>query len=352
MSRKLVLLLKMLAASAALIGVSVIILSRTGGKDATDGATEYFFGMGTSESLTLYNVKTSKKDELIDRIKLLLTDDTENIISRRREGSELYRLNSEYKPGKAYTGLSDELYSVISLSLAISADCEGAFDISVRPLSGLWGIEEKTTEEFAVPSESEIAEALSLVGYNHVSVAENSVTLDISGMELDLGACGKGYALDRVKSALDEAGAGGAVVSCGGSILVYGDKGDGNGFKVGIRDPFKEDGSVTGYLEFAPGSMRFVSTSGDYEKYIEKDGARYHHILDTRTGRPADSGLSSVTVIAENGLVSDALSTACFVLGEEKSKPLLEKYGCEAVFIAKDGQMSFTDGAKKLYRDA
>ncbi len=352
MSRKLILLLKMLALSAAMIGVSVLILKQREGKTTSDSQTEYFFAMGTSQSLTLYGVPASMRQGQTERIKAILSDETEKLISWRREDSEIYKLNASYVAGEPYEEISDELYSVIETSLDIAGLSGGACDLTVRPLADLWGIEEKSEEEFSVPPDEDIENVLKLTGYEHVKLKDGALIIDRQGVQLDFGACGKGYALDKVRAFLDTGNVGGAVVSCGGSILVYGSREDGKDFKVGIRDPFKDDGSVRGYLSVPEGSCLFVSTSGDYEKYIEKDGKRYHHILDTKTGRPADSGLSSVTVTADNGLVSDALSTACFVLGEEKSLPLLEKYGCSAVFIDREGKMSFAGNARDMYKDS
>ncbi len=351
MSRKLTLLIKMLALSAVLIGVSALILKHRAGSEVSGVRTEYFFGMGTSESAALYGVTDAEKEELIGLLKELLSGKTEELISWRLPESEAARLNASYKEGEPCTGVSSELYKVIEESLGIAKASGGAFDITIRPLAALWGIEEKSAEDFFVPSDEDIKKALSLTGYSHVKLKDGSVIIDRQGVQLDFGACGKGYALDRVLELLASRDVPGAVVSCGGSILVYGSRDDKTDFKVGIRDPFKEDGSVKGYLSIPKGRTCFVSTSGDYEKYIEKDGVRYHHIFDTVTGRPADSGLASVTVIADNGLTSDALSTACFVLGEDKSLPLLEKYGCQAVFIDKSGQVSFAGGAEKMYNE-
>ena len=133
---------------------------------------------------------------------------------------------------------------------------------------------------------------------------------------------------------------------------MYGAKKDGSSFRVGIRDPQGDAEDMTGYLEFASNSNTCVSSSGDYEKFIEKDGTRYHHILNRTTGYPAESGLASVTVVCQNGLYSDALSTACYVLGYEKSLPLLQKYKAEAVFIDKENQVTVTDGLKEQYHAA
>ncbi|MBQ9279072.1 MAG: FAD:protein FMN transferase, partial [Lachnospiraceae bacterium] len=191
------------------------------------------------------------------------------------------------------------------------------------------------------------------VMYEH----DNYVVFDKEGMMLDLGATGKGYALDVAYEMLTEHNISGAMVSVGGSILIYGTKDsykkEDNTWKVGIRDPKGSQEDLIGYLEYPceEGFSRYISTSGSYEKYIEKDGVRYHHIYDSKTGYPASSGLASVTVVCDNGLKSDGLSTACFVLGYEKSKELLRHYNAEAVFIDEDNNVTVTDGLKDIYKD-
>ena len=168
------------------------------------------------------------------------------------------------------------------------------------------------------------------------------------GFKIDLGAVGKGIGCDISKEILDKNDVDGAVISVGGSILVYGQKPDKSPWKIAITDPRGEDESlILGGLTIDKDC--YISTSGDYEKYIMKDGVRYHHILDPSTGYPADSGLISVTIVCDNGLLSDGLSTACFILGLEKSQSLLEKYNAEAVFVDKDKNVYMTDGMKDMF---
>ena len=129
--------------------------------------------------------------------------------------------------------------------------------------------------------------------------------------------------------------------------MVYGSKENHIPWNIAIRDPFGEAGDVFGVLKLQDSCV--ISTSGDYEKNFEQDGVMYHHIFDPETGYPADSGLASVTVVCENGLISDGLSTACFVLGIEKSEKVLEQYDAEAVFIRKDGSFEVTDGLQEYF---
>lgn len=240
-------------------------------------------------------------------------------ISRFKEGSAVYRLNEE--------GRTDDkaVIEMINSAVKISDDVDGAFDITVGELSDLWSIGKEGEK---IPSEKEIADVLQNVDYKNIKIKNGAVYFD--GGEIDLGAVGKGFACDIIEAYLSVNGVKGSVVSVGGSILAYGDynkKGD--KWSIAIRHPRSEN-EFLGIIRLDEG---FVSTSGDYERYFEKDGKRYHHIFDARTGMPASSGLISVTVIADSGILSDALSTACFIVGEEKGRALVEKYGASAIFV-------------------
>ena len=163
-------------------------------------------------------------------------------------------------------------------------------------------------------------------------------------MAVDLGSVGKGAACDAAVRAYEEAGAKAAIIAVGGSVGVYGEKSSGKPWSVAVRDP-NGDGSL-GSVTLAEG---FVSTSGSYEKYFEQDGVLYHHLLDPETGYPAESGLVSVTVVAKSGVLSDALSTACFVLGREDGMKLLEEFDAEGIFINSDNNITVTDGLKDRF---
>ena len=165
---------------------------------------------------------------------------------------------------------------------------------------------------------------------------------------LDLGAVGKGIACDVAQNYLkQQKEVSGAVIAVGGSILLYGSKVDGTNWNVAVQNPRGKDGEAMGVLSLS--GTTNVSTSGDYEKYFMQNGKRYHHILDPSTGYPAESSLISVTVVSDNGLLSDGLSTACFVLGKEKGERLLETYGAEGVFIDQNKKVTVTKGLKDKF---
>jgi thiamine biosynthesis lipoprotein len=209
----------------------------------------------------------------------------------------------------------------------------GVFDVTVGGISQLWSIGE---EDERIPSAEEIEAELKNTGYGKIKISDKSLSLP-EGVKLDLGAVGKGAACDLVKAYLDTSDMQGAIISVGGSILAWGNYNKaGDKWQIAVSHP-RNEGEYLGIISLDEG---FVSTSGDYERYFEKDGKRYHHILDATTGYPAETDVISVTVVCDSGAMADALSTACFILGEEKSKPILEKYGASAIFVDKDSDIS------------
>ncbi|MGN1419791.1 MAG: FAD:protein FMN transferase [Acutalibacteraceae bacterium] len=287
-----------------------------------DCSTKNAVAMGT-----LVTVKTYGKADgdykgegqtIVDIIQQL-----DDVISWRESGSAVSELNE--KGTISQSSLSD----VINTCNKISKDSGGAFDITIGPVSRLWGI---GTEDERLPSDEEIKNALKKVDYKKLKVNGTQVSCG-DGQFIDLGAVGKGYACDMIQYYLENSDVKGAVVSVGGSILAYGKRNKaGDKWRIAIRDPRNKESNI-GAVKIKEG---FVSTSGDYEKYFIENGKRYHHLLDARTGYPADNGLISVTIVSDNGLLSDALSTACFLLGKEEGSALCEKYGASGVFIDED----------------
>lgn len=280
--------------------------------------------MGTVVSQKIYSEKAGLH---ISHVRDII-DALEKTISWRKAESDVAILN---ETGKVK---SKELADILSVCIKLSEESDGAFDVTVGGVSSLWNIGE---EDERLPSDGEIKEAVEQVGYKNIQIDGSEITL-LSDCRVDLGAIGKGLACDYVRNYMNVCDdIDGAVVSVGGSNFVHGsynkkeDK-----WRVAVRDP-RDENAFLGVISMSDG---FVSTSGDYERYFEKDGIRYHHILDARTGYPASSGLISVTIVCNNGLLSDALSTACFVLGEEKSMELLEKYEASAIFVREDMTVS------------
>lgn len=285
-----------------------------------------FFAMDTFVSA---KVKGFAAKDAAGGISSLVRELDSKQLSRYTSGSEISRINSE-----AETVLSDEMRDYITELLEVGKMSGGKFDIALGAVSDLWSFNDSPR----VPSSDELTEALSHSGSEKLSLSGNTLTR-ADGCIVDLGSAGKGIALDKVKSYLSDKKISSAVVSVGGSVLLYG-KGS---FNVGVRDPWGEAGRSVMTVKLGAGC---VSTSGSYERCFEQGGKRYHHILDPDTGLPVENGLVSVTVISDSGLLSDALSTACFVLGAEGGAKLAAKYGCEAILITEDKKVICTDGIK------
>jgi thiamine biosynthesis lipoprotein len=265
----------------------------------------------------------------------------ENAISWRKEGSAVAVFNSEHQADMS------SVRELIEAALQVSIDSKGAFDLTVLPLSKLWNFDRLEDEDFdvsemQVPDAETIAETRESVGYQNLIYDSQTAALstDVSDMEIELGAIGKGYAIEQAMKALKASNASGGMISAGSSICVYGTKTDGSGFRVALRDPRGDADSYIGLLNVSDCS---ISTSGDYERYFEQDDVRYHHILDPRTGYPADSGLMQVTIICDDSMIGDALSTACFVLGLDEGMALANQYGVRAIFVDTDRNVWYND---------
>ncbi len=299
--------------------------------------------MGTAIKKTLYTEDASQNESIDKMIDSCLTE-LEGRISVREAGSEVASCNRNYAVNGIYT-FSDDIMEYLKEEFQIWEDTKGAFSPCIRPLADLWGIEDG---EARIPEPEEIEAALKCINAENVEIVDSGIIFYEERMAIDFGAVGKGIACDLVREKLQGTNVRGAVISVGGSVLAYGDKGDGRNWHIGIQNPRAEEGKMFAVLDVEGGVV--ISTSGDYEKYFEQNGKRYHHIIDPATGYPVDNGLISVTVISESGFLSDALSTACFVMGTEKGLKYAEKKGVEAVFVTTDKKVYITSGLKKKFR--
>jgi thiamine biosynthesis lipoprotein len=272
------------------------------------------FVMGTAAWVTIHGLNESAAAEAAEEA-LRELHRIESIMSSWKKDSELSRLNRE-SDGKPYD-VSRELYHLFERSIYYSHLTAGAFDITARPLVQLWGFQGGKAH---LPDSQEIEDTMSRVGYGKVMLDGESTSIIMPpGMELDLAGIAKGYGVDRAVAILRERDVESALVNLGGNIYALGTPPGERGWTVGIRDP--EGGrKVVGSLLLADEA---VSTSGNYENYVEIDGTVYGHIIDPRAGRPV-SHILSVTVIAQTALEADALSTGLFVLGPESGEKALE----------------------------
>lgn len=235
--------------------------------------------------------------------------------------------------------ISPATHELINTALALSEKTGGAFDITIGSVMKLW----KSGADFCVlPASGDIAAALTTVGRDKLQLSPGGDITLSGGTSIDLGGIAKGYACDAARDKLHALGITSALLDFGGNIYALGLKDDGSEWKIGIASPIIGE---TGTVCTLSVSDRAVVTSGGYERYFEQNGEYYHHILDPKTGYPADSGLLSVTVIADSATLADALSTACFVLGVEDGMKLVSEFdGVDALFITEDYEVYITDG--------
>ena len=292
--------------------------------------------LGTVVSITLYG----DADSEIFEEAFSIVADIDARMSANRDDSEISKIGDA--SGKSAVLVSADTFALIERAIEISELCGGAFDITIAPVMELW----KAEEFFCVlPQASMIASKLPLVDYKNIILSDSSVMLAEEGMKLDLGAIAKGYACDSVMSFLKERGVETALLDFGGNIYAYGEKPDGSPWKLGIRSPIIGETGVICTVSVRDSS---VVTSGGYERYFEKDGMIYHHLLDPGTGYPSDNGIVSMTIINESSTTADALSTACFVLGPDKGLQLLEALpGTEGILVTKDRNIKVTSGLKE-----
>lgn len=294
-----------------------------------------FFAMDTVMTLRLYQ---GGDGSLLDRAEARVRE-LEGLWSVTDGASEISTLNHD---GSAE--LSPETADLLRTALGMCERTGGALDISTYPILRAWGF---TTGEYAVPEEEEIAALLPMVDYTQVMQDGTCAALP-EGMEIDLGSVAKGCAGWRLAHLLKENGVTSALLDLGGNIQTVGAKPDGSPWRVAIRNPAGE-GNV-GVVEVVD---QAVVTSGGYERYFEEDGVRYWHIIDPKTGAPARSGLASVTVVGESGLLCDGLSTALFVMGREGALEHWRQHrDFEAVLVSEDGSVTITAGLEGRFTPA
>lgn len=302
---------------------AALVLFTGCGRTDTSARTETAFALDTVVRITVY----SEKDVPAAQRALALCQDYETVFSRTRPDSELFALNA------AHGGtVSADLRAVLECALDVSARSGGALDITLGAVSALYDF---TAETPAPPAAEDIAAAMAHSGMEGVELTGDRLTLRDENTVLDLGAVAKGYIADRLADALRADGVEHAIINLGGNVLCIGSKPDGKPFRVGVQVP--EPGSTENAAELSVRDGSVV-TSGNYQRFFDYGGQRWHHILDPETGFPVQNGLASVTVTGPESLLCDALSTACFVLGAEEGLALIEAMeGYEALFLRSDG---------------
>ena len=239
----------------------------------------------------------------------------ESALSLHLSQSEIAAINEN--AGVQPVEVSQRTFDLLQRAKELSEQSDGAFDITIAPVVELWGI---TSDHPHVPTDEELAQAMALMGLEDLVLDEEACTAYLTrpGMAIDLGGLAQGWTADQLREYARELGAGRGYVSRGGNLMTIGERPDGHPFQFGLRDPQGDASTYLGTVTLEDGCT--MATTGGYERYFEEDGIRYHHVLDPRTGYPADSDLLSVAVISKDGTLADYLSTTLFVQGLEAAK--------------------------------
>lgn len=323
--------------------------------------------LNTAVTVTIYD---SQDRNLLTEC-MNLCDKYEKIFSRTASDSELYQLNHrELTPVAGTTDtyqVSASLAELVRKGLYYSELSDGAFDIAIEPLTSLWDF---TAEDPQVPKDSLIQDAISKCDYHNISVSDentndtttddgrannsdtdnnnansNQITLKTTDTAIELGAIAKGYIADRLKDYLLSQNVKSAIINLGGNVLCIGGKPDGSSFKIGIQKPFADRSETIAVMDIKDKS---VVSSGIYERCFEQDGTLYHHLLNPETGYPYDNGLIAVTIISDESVDGDALSTTCFALGLEDGMKLAESLdNVQAFFVTSDYEIHYTKDFQK-----
>ena len=266
----------------------------------------------------------------------------EQLLSTWIPESELSRVNAS--AGHHPVAVSSETMELVSRSLDMARMTDGGFNIAVGPAVEAWSV----TERQRIPTDAELEQLKPLVDWTSIQLSQTTHTIFLprSGMRIDVGGIGKGYAADRAAEVMKQAGARGGVVALSGDIKTFGSPPEAAGFLVGIKHP-RQEGELLAIIDLKDEA---ISTAGDYERYFERDGVRYHHILDPQSLLPARK-CQSVTVIAKEGTLADGLDTGIFVLGPERGMKLVERLpDVEAVIVDQEGRVLVSSGLQGRLR--
>ena len=321
------------------LALALLLIACSSGQKVLAGNT---FGLDTLVELKIYQYPNKDRDTLIDDT-FDQMDQLENTLSMHVEGSDIDRLNKS--AGVAPVTVSDLTYRVLKDSLFFSEKTDGLFDITTGPLIDLWAID---PPDGHYPSQAELDATLPLIDYHKIQfMDDNQIELADKGMVVNLGAIAKGTIADELKSYLISRGVKSALINLGGNVLALGSKPDGSSFVVGIQDP---DSPLGNYLLSIKIADESVVSSGDYERFFVYNGKVYHHILNPKTGFPADTNIKQVTIVTANSQKADGLSTSVLLLGVQKGIQLIESLeGVEAILITKDHFVYFTEGLRDRY---
>ncbi len=311
-----------------------IVLSMLCGCSSLRNSSQDFFAMDTFMNISVWSSSKSDADTILADAQKKVNE-LSNRLSRQISSSSIAKLNSAN--GEPVT-LDDDAYNALKQAVELAKFTNGAFDPTTAVLSDLWGI---GTDSPTVPSDEQINEALTHIGYENIVFLEDNQVKLLNGAKVDLGGIGKGYATDLITKDISTP----ILASLGGNIGAYGENpnSDNGLWSIGLADPDNN----SSYIASVKIKDLSIVTSGDYERYFEQNGIRYHHIFDPKTGYPAQNELRAVTVIDENSTRADALTTALFVMGLDEGIKFCKNNNINAVFITKEHKI-YTIGSINL----
>lgn len=320
----------------AVLPLAVLCTAFTAGCSAKQPYTHDSFTFDTFVSFKIYNTDGNSSAEEICSGAVSMLNKLDDMLSRTKSDSEITKINNN--ADKSAVTVDSTTYNLLKSCTELSELTGGAFDITLGNISDLWSFGK---ENAVKPDDAELKSLAGKQNYRNIVFDDEKYTVAFSndGFSLDLGAAAKGYAMDMLDSYLRKSGVTSAVVDFGGSILTIGDN---SGESWNITITADETNSPVGTLKVNEG---YIATSNGAKRYVEYDGVKYHHIIDPATAYPADSGIKSCTVSSESGLISDALSTAFFVMGADKAKEFYDNYAiAEYVITLTDGTVIVSDG--------
>lgn len=319
--------------------ICIMVLTACNGIDTADikgntsnEAEKTVYAMDTVMTLKAYGENAEKAlEDAEQEIKRL-----DSGLRRGNTESEIYKVNSENS-----AEVTEDTAKLVKDALEICSSTDGAFDISIASVMDLWGF---YTKEFYVPNSDEISSELSRVDYKNISVDNNVISVR-NNSQIDLGGIAKGYLSERIMEIFKNDGVDSGIISLGGNVQTLGKKSDGSNWKVAIQNP--DDDTYIGGLSI---SDKAIITSGGYQRFFEQNGVIYHHIIDPKTGYPANSGLKSVSIVSDSGTLADGLSTALFVMGLDKGSEYWRSHnGFEVVFVTDDNRIYITEGLNDIF---
>ena len=300
--------------------------------ESNEESSKDIFAMDTYMTVTAYGAKAQEAvDEAEAEIQRL-----DELLSTGNEESEIAQLNQN----KSAT-LSEDAGYLVERALELNKETDGAFDIAIYPVMEAWGF---PTQNYQVPTADTLESLLKLADASQIIYDENSrkISFGREGMKIDLGGIAKGYTSSRIMEIYKENNISSGLVNLGGNVQALGTKPDGSKWRVAVQSP----DDTEDYLGILSVEDKAVITSGGYERYFEQDGKTYHHIINPKTGYPAENGLTSVTVVSEDGTLADGLSTSLFIMGKEEAIEFWRVHSDEfdIIMLTDEGKLYVTEG--------